>query len=400
MSTDPFQKQPEAALQNALKATRTRLGLSQAEVAARAGVARQTVGGIEAALYAPSAAVALRLARALGCRVEELFWLEDEPAHSLRVTLAHGTSATAERFTLAQVEGRWVAHVLSESGAFRFELIPADALARPGGKPRPGAKPHKGVGSGASKSPEMDVDLLDSPTALARTVLIAGCSPAISLWTRSAERWHPGLRPAWIFANSTVALQSLARGEVHIAGIHLCDPVTGEENAPFVRETMGATATALINFGVWDEGLLLQRGNPLGVKTIEDIANPAVRFLNREPGAGSRLLFDTLLGQAGIPTTVIAGYDAIATSHQAVARAIADGETHAGMGTAAMAQLYNLHFLPLRRVRFDFAVRASSLTHEPVAQLFETLAHKSVRLQLQTLGGYDTGKTGEIVERL
>src|SRR5690348_12179052 len=102
----------ENRLRNQLKAVRTRLGMSQQELAATAGVARQTIGGIEAELYAPSAAVALRIAKALGCRVEDLFWLEED-LPTLEATLA--TDAHAEtplRVALARVDGRWVAHPL------------------------------------------------------------------------------------------------------------------------------------------------------------------------------------------------------------------------------------------------------------------------------------------------
>lgn len=383
MSED--EKKSEGDLKNGLKEARTRLGLSQSELAGRAGVARQTIGGIEAALYAPSAVVALRLARALGCRVEDLFWLEQGSAATLLVTraqtLTNETPHPQERFLIGQVGGRWVAHALGGDGAFRSEMMPADGIA---------------LASGENGQGEMEAQLLDSPESLARTVLVAGCSPALSLWTRSAQRWHPGLRPAWIHANSTEALGALARGEVHIAGLHLCDP-HGEDNVPFVRSLVG-DAVVLVNFGVWDEGLLLQSGNPKGIRGIADLGRD-VHFINRERGAGARLLFDTLLQQEKISAEAISGYEEIATSHQAVARLVAGAKADAGMGTTAMAHIYGLDFLPLRQVRFDLAVRAEFWKQESVVQLFETLSHKAVRLQLRKLGGYDTARTGEIVTR-
>lgn len=381
------EKKVEGDLKNGLKAVRTRLGLSQSELAGRAGIARQTIGGIEAALYAPSAAVALRLARALGCRVEDLFWLEEEPTATLAVERAQlGASqpntTSEERLLVARVGEKWVGHSLRGDAAFRSEMIPADALAS---APR-----------GKSKKGQCEVQLLDSLEALSRAVLIAGCSPALSLWTRSAQRWHPGLRANWIHANSTQALQALARGEVHIAGLHLCDPRSGEENASFVRSLVGGDVT-LINFGVWEEGLLLQNGNPKSIRTLSDLTRPDVRFVNREGGAGSRLLFDALLDQERVPASAILGYETSVSTHQAVAQSVMSGSADAGMGTAAIARTYGLAFLPLRSVRFDFAVRAGFLCEEPVSQLFETLAHKSVRLQLQTLGGYDTSHTGAVM---
>jgi molybdate-binding protein/DNA-binding XRE family transcriptional regulator len=386
MSQTP--KKVEGDLKNNLKAIRTRLGLSQGELAATAGVARQTIGGIEASLYAPSAVVALKLARTLGCRVEEIFWLEEE-TETLTVerTGSAAPIGADERVLVGRVGPRWVAHSLQGEAAFRSEMVPADGVVG-------------GVAPSGKAEVQMEVQLLDSLESLSRTVLIAGCSPALSLWTRSAQRWQPSLKAAWIHANSSQALEALARGEVHIAGLHLSDPASGEDNVPFVRRFIEKGEVVLVNFGTWDEGLLVGKDNPHRLGEVADLARENIRFVNREPGAGSRLLLDTLLKQQGIPTSRIDGYGWEVQSHQLVARSLAEGRADAGMGTAAMAQLFGLGFLPLRSVRFDFAVRAEFLSEESVAQLFETLAHRSVRLQLQMLGGYDTSRTGDIVARL
>ncbi len=391
MKRESENKKVEGELKNGLKDIRTRLGLSQSELAGRAGVARQTIGGIEAALYAPSAAVALRLAKALGCRVEDLFWLEEEVRPTLSITRAQSenglaTNGNGERLLIGKVGEKWIGHALSGDAAFRSELMPADALALPDRKGANGER--------------RDVQLLDAPDSLARTVLIAGCSPAISLWTRSAQRWHPGLRPAWIHANSTRALETLAHGEVHIAGLHLCDPQTGEDNVPFVRDLVSDGAVTIINFGVWDEGLMMAGGNPKNIRQLSDLTREDIRFINRERGAGARLLFDTLLVEAKVPPAEVRGYEDTVPSHQAVARRISAGEADAGMGTAAMAQIYGLDFLALRSVRFDLAVRSEFLKEESVSQLFESLSHKAVRLQLQKLGGYDTARTGDVIASL
>src|SRR5689334_6786687 len=118
----------ESGLANNLKATRTRLGLSQQQLAEAAGITRQTIGGIEAGQYAPSATVALRLAKALGCRMEDLFWLEENlPTIGARPA-GIVPPGTRTRVTLAQVNGQWVAHPLVGAKAFREEMVPADGL--------------------------------------------------------------------------------------------------------------------------------------------------------------------------------------------------------------------------------------------------------------------------------
>ncbi len=365
-------------LQNQLKAIRTRLGMSQQDLAVAAGIARQTIGGIEAELYAPSALVALRLAKALGCQVEEIFWLEEEGVTLEAVAAAGMRPGGPVRLSLAQIAGRWVAHPLTGEGAFRSEMIPAD-----------------GVGLWSEGAETVSVRLLDEPETLARTVVIAGCTPALSLWARSAERWFPGLRVHWQHANSMTALHSLARGEVHAAGIHLCDPVTGEVNVPFVRQLLPGRATVLVHLGLWQEGLVVPPGNPKQLRGVADLAQKQVVLVNREEGAGARLLLDTLLAAEGVSSTDIAGYMHLMGSHQQVAAEVARGQADAGVSTEATALTYGLGFVPLRQVRYDLVFLEESLQLEPVRQLLSTLQHRWVRSQLAAMGGVDTTQTGE-----
>jgi molybdate-binding protein/DNA-binding XRE family transcriptional regulator len=373
---------PETPLQNQLKAIRTRLGLSQQALADAAGIARQTIGGIEAGLYAPSAAVALRLAKALGCPVEEIFWLDEEP-RIVEAILADPLRAPAQetlRLTLAQVEGRWVAHTLAEESAFRAEMLPAD-----------------GIGVWEPGRPTVAARLLDEPEALARTALLAGCAPALSLWARSAERWHPGLRVHWLHANSMAALHRLRRGEVHAAGIHLYDPAAGADNESFVRRLFPGEPMALAHLGIWEEGLVVAAGNPKRLYRAADLAQPGVRLINREEGAGARLLLDSRLQQAGVPAAEVAGYENRVSSHLEIAQAVRDGRADAGISAASIAAAFGLGFVPWQAARYDLALRAGALEYEPAQQLLDTLRHRRVRAQLQVTGGYDTVLTGEIV---
>lgn len=368
----------ESSLHNQLKAIRTRLGLSQQDLAAAAGITRQTVGGIEARLYAPSAAVALRLARALGCRVEDLFWLEEDLLTVEAAAAETIPESQSVRVTLAQVAGRWIAHPLLAERAFRSEMIPADGIGR------------------AAAEKTFSVQLLDDPEPLKRTVLIAGCTPALSLWARSAERWYPGLRIHWIHANSTAALHSLARGEIHAAGVHLYDPDTGKDNAPYVQQVLAGREAVLVHLGAWEEGMLVQPENPKEIRRGSDMARQEVVLVNREEGAGSRLLLDHLLKEANISPARIRGYRLEAHSHQEVARTIHSGQADVGVSTAAMAALYGLSFVPLRSVRYDLVFLKEYLLLEPIQQLLSTLHHRRVLSQLKMLGGYDIRQTGEM----
>jgi molybdate-binding protein/DNA-binding XRE family transcriptional regulator len=370
----------EQDLYNNLKQIRLRLGMSQQDLAALAGVSRQTIGGVESGQISPSTTVALRLAKALGCQVEDLFWLEQDTSEIEAIPAQHTPVGELLRLSLAQVGGRWIAYPLLGNDAFRLEMIPSD-----------------GEGRRDINAATLKVKVLDDLGKLHNTVVLAGCTPALSLWARAAERWHPGLRVHWTFDNSMSALNRLCRGEVHLAGMHLYDPVTQEHNVSFVQAALQDTTVVLINLGIWEEGLLTQAGNPLNLKAVEDLTLPGVTIVNREEGAGSRQLLERSLQAAGINHQSVKGFDQIVQGHLEVAHAIAMGEASAGISTASVAAAFGLGFIPLHRSRYDLVVLKSYLEEPPVQQLLSTLGHRRVLSQLQALGGYDTSQTGEVV---
>lgn len=385
-------------LYNNLKSIRTRLGMSQQELANIAGVTRQTISGVESGQYAPSVTITLRLAKALGCQVEDLFWLEQDLPEIEAVLAKSVPSAVQLRVSLAQVGGQWIAYPLIGKDAFRQDMIPADGEAVVVPQPVVGSgKPVTVDGESQISADKVRVRLLEDIDKLRNTVVIAGCSPVLSLWARASERWHPQLRVQCNFANSIAALQSLCRGEIHIAGMHLYDPKTGEHNTPFVREVLSGREAVLITLGVWEEGLLVRSGNPLGISKVTDLLEPKVTIVNREIGAGSRLLLERLLQQEQVPFPAVKGFDRIAKSHQDVAQAVASGIADAGVSTASIAATFGLGFIPLHQSRYDLVILKEHLEEAPVQQLLSTLGHRLVHSQLEVLGGYDTSKIGEVV---
>lgn len=370
-------------LHNGLKQTRLRLGLSQQDLAKRVGVSRQTISGVESGQTALSITVALKLAKGLGCRVEDLFWLEQDQPTLEAVPVEAMVAGEPTRVSLARIGDRWVAHPLMGPQAFRMELIPAD-----------------GEATRHQERETMTVTLLDEAANLLNTVVVAGCSPALSLWAKAAERWHPELRVNLCFANSTVALKRLMQGEVHIAGVHLYCPETQTFNLPFVRQILPQQTPetlVLVNLGIWQEGLLVAPGNPKNIHSVTDLTSPDVRIINREPGAGSRNLLEQSLAQAKIPETTVAGFDHLAHSHIQVAEAILAGNADAGVSAAAIANMFKLEFIPLRKSRYDLVTFKSYLKEAPVQQVLATLSHRRVISQLEILGGYETQLTGEVV---
>ncbi|MBN3895641.1 MAG: helix-turn-helix domain-containing protein [Nostoc sp. NOS(2021)] len=371
----------DSDLRNNLKSIRTRLGMSQQDLANIASVTRQTISGVESGQYAPSVAITLRLAKALGCQVEDLFWLDRDLPEVEAVLAKPVPNGQQLRVSMARVGGQWIAYPLIGKDAFRQDMIPAD-----------------GEGTSQKGTNKVRVRLLDDNLdTLHNTVVIAGCAPVISLWARATERWHPQLRVQYNFANSMAALHSLCRGEAHIAGMHLYDPETGEYNTPFVRDVLAGREAVLITLGVWEEGLLLKSGNPMGIRTVTDLIAGGATIVNREIGSGSRMLLEQTLQKEQIPFDAVQGFDNILKSHQDVAQAVVRGVADAGMSTASVATAFGLGFIPLHQSRYDLVILKEYLEEAPVQQLLSTLGHRMVHSQFEILGGYDISKIGEVV---
>ncbi|WP_375513671.1 substrate-binding domain-containing protein [uncultured Nostoc sp.] len=400
----------DSDLRNNLKSIRTRLGMSQQDLANIASVTRQTISGVESGQYAPSVAITLRLAKALGCQVEDLFWLERDLPEIEAVLAKPIPNGQQLRVSMARVGGQWIAYPLIGKDAFRQDMIPADgeavavdgfpgisklllapAVARNERHP-------KGKSTSLTGTNKVRVRLLDDNLdTLHNTVVIAGCAPVISLWARATERWHPQLRVQYNFANSMAALHSLCRGEAHIAGMHLYDPETGEYNTPFVRDVLAGREAVLITLGVWEEGLLLKSGNPMGIRTVTDLVAGGATIVNREIGSGSRMLLEQTLQKEQISFDAVQGFDNILKSHQDVAQAVVGGVADAGISTASIATAFGLGFIPLHQSRYDLVILKEYMEEAPVQQLLSTLGHRMVHSQFEILGGYDISKIGEVV---
>ncbi|MEH1854287.1 MAG: substrate-binding domain-containing protein [Nostoc sp.] len=396
---------------NNLKSIRTRLGMSQQELANIAGVTRQSIGGVELGQYAPSVAMSLRLAKALGCQVEDLFWFEEDLPEVEAILAGSVPKQQQSRVSLARVGNQWIAYPLVGNDAFRIEMIPADgetlAVIYPDARESVRVKEvasnerqSEGEAQSQNGTNKVLVRLLDDIDKLHNTVVIAGCTPVLSLLARATERWHPQLRIHYRFAHSKAALRSLCQGEVHIAGMHLYDPKTGEHNIPFVREALRGKSAVLITLGVWEEGLLVPPGNPRGIKTVSDLVEFGATIVTHEAGSGGQMLLERKLQEEGVPFPTVKGFTHIVHSHQDVALSVVSGMADAGISTASIAAAFGLGFIPLHSARYDLVIIKEYLEEEPVKQFLSILGHQLVRSQLEILGGYDTSKIGEVVANI
>ncbi|TKB91769.1 MAG: helix-turn-helix domain-containing protein [Nitrospira sp.] len=374
---------------NRLKLLRTQNGFSQGELAARAGITRQAVSSIESNLYLPTTAVALHLASALACHVEDLFSIgttEDIVEGKLIGHLPHSEmKASPIRVKVSTVGSKTVVRPVTGLGEALSFTVPADGYV---------VEAH-GQTSGAT----VRVKLSRDRQAIEQAISVAGCDPAIFLAGEHMRRRKDQTSVVGWTMGSMAALRALQQGEVHVAGLHLFDPATGESNLPVLRRTLKSSHYDVVTFATWEEGLLVRAGNPKSIRAISDIADPNVTLVNRDEGSGARLMLDQRLLGAGINQDQVKGYSTIVASHFEVARTVARGQADVGVGIRSAAQSFGLDFVPLQTARYDLVVPKAYLkSHPTLAHLFETLVSRPFRNEIEALGGYDTSETGKLHE--
>ena len=360
-------------LHSDLRLFRERAGLRQEELATRAGISRQALSALEGGRAAPSTTVALRLARALGRRVEELFRLDERP-EAIRARLA-GAAAEGGRVALAAVGEGWVAHPLAAE--------PADGAATAA----------DGIVVGGSGDIAL-VEPLRSLESLRANLLVAGCAPALGVLGGRVADGAGEVRVRWIHASSGRALELLEQGLVHVAGAHLRDEATGEFNVPFVRRLRAPRALRVVTLARWEQGIVARPAARGAIRSAADLFRPGVRVVHREPGAGARALLDALClarGRRRLTPGPTAG------SHAEVARLVAQGAADAGIAIASAARVHGLAFHPLAAERFDL-VFASELEADPrIGRVLDTVVEGAFRRELAAIGGYETSETGVVV---
>jgi molybdate-binding protein len=176
------------------------------------------------------------------------------------------------------------------------------------------------------------------------------------------------------------------------------DSKTGEFNLPFVRRQFVRQDMTVITFAEWEAGFVVAEGNPKAIQRIEDLAKKNVRFVNRETGSGSRSLLDKLLRSAGLSATNVRGYDRTVAGHLAAAYTVVSGEADCCIATQSAARAYSLDFVPLHRERYDFVLRRETLGLPQAKAFLDVLQRADLRRKLETLAGYDTTKTGVVLD--
>ncbi len=290
------------------------------------------------------------------------------------------------RVTLGEVAGRIVANPLGRGAGVITTMVKADGFLR---IPQ--------LSEGVNAGEEVEVELLRPRAEIANTIVFSGSHDlSIGLLEDALKRSAPHLKISATNVGSLGGLLALKRGEAHVVGTHLLDPKTGTYNLPDIRRHLRQSDVAVANLVVREQGLMVAPGNPKKVTGLRDLTRNDIRFVNRQPGAGTRVLLDYELAKLRLRPERIRGYEREEFTHMAVAVAIASGLADCGLGVHSAANALGLGFIPIEKEEYDLVFRRDFYESAAGQALLAAMRSPSFRDAVARLGGYDVKRSGEV----
>jgi putative molybdopterin biosynthesis protein len=292
------------------------------------------------------------------------------------------------RVKVGKVGGKLIATPVSRGAGVLMSLVRADGFVR-----IPAMS--EGYGAGA----DVSVEMLRSTAEIEDTIVCIGSHDnALDLLANILKKRHPKYSLSSAHVGSMGGLIALKKGEAHMAGTHLLDEETGQYNVPFIQRLLADRKIVLVNLVYRQQGLIVRKGNPKNIRGFQDLARRDVVFINRQSGAGTRLLTDKHLKELGISPDQVRGYGREEYTHMGVASAVLTGVADAGLGILAAAKALELDFIPVAKERYDLAVAAEHMRLRPVSELMDIIKNdQEFRSEVEVLGGYDCSDMGKIL---
>ncbi|MBE6878632.1 MAG: molybdopterin biosynthesis protein [Ruminococcaceae bacterium] len=288
------------------------------------------------------------------------------------------------RVKVGKVEDKLVASPLARGAGAAMSLVRADGFC---------VIPQNSEGVEAGET--VKVELYRDLSEIDSTVVAIGSHDLIlDVIADLMPTEYPGNFLTSTHLGSMGGLMALKRGEAHIAPTHLLNEADGVYNVAYLKKIF-SQPMALIKGVNRIQGIIVEKGNPLNINTVNDLVGK--RYINRQRGAGTRVLFDYLLKKEGISAEDIKGYDREGATHMAVAAAIQGGSADAGMGILSAAKALGLDFVPVGNEEYDFAIPVKYLELPHVQKFISVLKSDAFREKLEALGGYSAENTGKIV---
>ena len=322
-------------------------------------------------------------------------WLGKPPSQpqTIEATLTRKVTSPAGdddymRVALGKVNDQVLAAPLSRGAGVITSLVRADGIA---------ILPRGSQGMSAGEA--VTVRLYRSLAEIEQTIFAIG-SHDITLDLMAQYLAERERRLSSANVGSLGGLVALKRGEAHLAGSHLFDPATVEYNLSYIRQYLPGIPVKVITLVGRQQGLLVQKGNPKGLSSLKDLARPDISFVNRQRGAGTRVLLDYQLDLLAIVPDQVRGYNQEEYTHLAVAAAVSSGKADTGLGIAAAAQALDLDFIPLFQERYDLVIPVQHYGSLLLRPLLDLLQDAQFRQAVAAMPGYDTADMGKLVAEI
>jgi putative molybdopterin biosynthesis protein len=320
-------------------------------------------------------------------------WLSGRPIPEkkrIQVKLARRTPSKPGlmeiiRLAVGEVDGEYVGVPLPRGAGMITTLTKAQGIARI-------PENSEGVEEGET----INVELLSSENALSKVIMHVGSHDnTLDLIGNTLMGLSYPLHLVSTHAGSMGGLTAIKNNYAMFGGCHLFDPESGDFNFPFLEKYLPDIKTVVINLAIRHQGLIVAKGNPKNISGIEDLTTDGINYINRQRGAGTRILFDHHLKKSGISPRDIAGYDREEHTHMAVAANVLTGAADCGLGIKAAANALDLDFVPLARERYDLIIPEKHLDDIRIKTLLDLISSDEIKNAINNLGGYETTLTGQ-----
>ncbi|WP_096189831.1 molybdopterin biosynthesis protein [Evansella halocellulosilytica] len=289
------------------------------------------------------------------------------------------------RVHLGKVDGEYVANPLTRSASVTMSLVKADGLLVI-------PPEHLGVEQGE----KIDVELYKTREEIDSSILFSGSHDlCIDVLSSMLKEEDVSAQITASHTGSMAGLMAIKRKETHIAGSHLLDPETGVYNVSYLERYLPGEDIVLIPFLKREQGLIVPKGNPLNIQGIRCLLNKNVEYVNRQRGAGTRILFDHLLNEQEIDSHCIKGYEREMFTHLSVAAEVKMNKESAGMGIYSAAKAMDLDFVPVGEESYDLVMRCSFFESELGQKLISVMSSHDFKKKIESLGGYKVQDTIE-----
>ncbi|WKY43702.1 helix-turn-helix transcriptional regulator [Eubacteriaceae bacterium ES2] len=241
---------------------------------------------------------------------------------------------------------------------------------------------------------------LPSPLSTVGDFIICGQDLMLDVLSSQVEHFQ-GIRTLRSYIGSYNALVNLYQGNIQVATAHLWDGDSDTYNLPYVRRLLPGIPTVVVNLAYRTQGLYVKKGNPQKISGWEDFGRDDLVMINREKGAGSRILLDEHLRQLGIDGQKIDGYNRESQSHFAVASIVSRGGADLAVGQEKVAlQMKNIDFIPLQKERYDLVFKKSDLNAPAIKAILEIIRSEEYKMEFEGIAGYDISEMGNVIAEL